>query len=81
MKKGLQKSPIRLKTTETKEKKRRKMGREEKKVVVKLLLFVLVTLEMVFEQTKLLDERGLVGSMFLQIQLEIVLSVIILIPL
>lgn len=57
------------------------MGREEKKVVVKLLLFVLVTLEMVFEQTKLLDERGLVGSMFLQIQLEIVLSVIILIPL
>lgn len=57
------------------------MGREEKEVVVTLLLFVLVTLEMVFEQTKLLDERGLVGSMFLQIQLEIVLSVIILIPL
>lgn len=58
------------------------MGREEKEVVVTLLLFVLVTLEMVFEQTKLLDGRGLVGSiMFLQIQLEIVLSVIILIPL
>ena len=45
---------IRPQITQTKEKERRKIGREEKKVMVALLLFILATLEMVFEKRKLL---------------------------
>lgn len=49
-------------------------------MVTLLILFILATLVMVFEQRKQLDGRGLFGSiMFLQIQLEI--AVIILLPL